>query len=75
MAGCHSILAATSDRETAIIAHVYIGTHAGQLTADSGNRDSQQYIQRRFYTFAKPVPSIQVTINFLKFNYLWTEIE
>ena len=43
MVGCHSILAAISDGETAKIAHVYIGTYDGQLTADSENRDSQQY--------------------------------
>ena len=34
-------MAAISDGETAKIAHVYIGTYDGQLTADSENRDSQ----------------------------------
>ena len=42
MVGCHSILAVISDGKTAKIAHVYIGTYDGQLTADSENRDSQQ---------------------------------
>ena len=42
MVGCHSILASISAGETAKIAHVYIGTYDGQLTADSENRDSQQ---------------------------------
>ena len=43
MVGRHSILAVISDGKTAKIAHVYIGTYDGQLTADSENRDSQHY--------------------------------
>ena len=54
MAGCHSILAAISDGETAKIAHVYIGTYGGQLTADSENRDSQQVQVNDLHSWSLP---------------------
>ena len=66
-------MAAISDGETAKIAHVYIGTYDGQLTADSENRDSQQYCKFPIGVLYTPI-SKYIIMTKCNINYINEEI-